>query len=121
MAILLVHDEDNTNPDPIKSERGCYKRGYVVAVYEDGTPCVIPPQPPFLILKVKGLTKIDAEKYVQPETALASDGKQELRIRRRAFRILVENLSIKDRYLEVDFEELKPFIENVTTGIKENG
>ena len=36
MAEFLVKVSSNTNPDPEKDRRGCYKRGYVVSVVRDG-------------------------------------------------------------------------------------
>ena len=36
MAELLILNKSNTNPDAVKSERGCYKRGDIVEVREDG-------------------------------------------------------------------------------------
>lgn len=35
MAILLVMARNNTHSDPIKDERGCYKRGDILGVYPD--------------------------------------------------------------------------------------
>ena len=65
MAILLIIDEDHHHKDPEKDARGCYKRGMVVQVFEDGTPCVDKPNPPFVIVNVPGVSKADAEaKYM---------------------------------------------------------
>lgn len=36
MAELLIIARDNTNPDPEKDRCGCYKRGMVVVVADDG-------------------------------------------------------------------------------------
>ena len=63
MAILLVFDHDNTHADPEKEYRGCYKKGYIVQVFEDGTPYVNPPAPPFLILQITGITQAQVEEY----------------------------------------------------------
>lgn len=35
MAILLIYDHDNTHVDPLKDQRGCYKRGMIVEVLDD--------------------------------------------------------------------------------------
>ena len=71
MALLLVYDRDNTHPDKEKDARGCYKRGMVVQCFEDGTPCVEKPNPPWIIVHVPGLSQKDAEeKYMRPETKL---------------------------------------------------
>lgn len=77
MAILLIIDRDNTHPDPVKDARGCWKRGMVVQVFEDGTPCVKEPKPPFVIVHVPGVSKADAEaKYMAAETK-TTDGEKE--------------------------------------------
>ena len=62
MAIFLIKDRDATHADPAK-DRLCYKRGDVVEVFEDTKPLVLPPQPPFVIVKIAGVTKAQAEKY----------------------------------------------------------
>ncbi len=36
MAELLIFTRNNTHPDPVKDRRGCYKRGHIVSVMEDG-------------------------------------------------------------------------------------
>lgn len=67
MAILLVMDEDRTHNDPAKDARGCWKRGYVVECFEDDRRCVEKPAPPFIIVRVPGLSKAEAEaKYMAP-------------------------------------------------------
>jgi len=63
MAILLVFDHDNIHTDTEKDYRGCYKKGYIVQVFEDGTPYVNPPAPPFLVLQITGVTKAQVEEY----------------------------------------------------------
>jgi len=63
MAILLVFDHDNVHTDIEKDYRGCYKKGYIVQVFEDGTPYVNPPAAPFLILQITGVTKAQVEEY----------------------------------------------------------
>ena len=63
MAILLVFDHDNVHTDSEKDYRGCYKKGYIVQVFEDGTPYVNPPAVPFLILQITGVTKAQVEEY----------------------------------------------------------
>lgn len=37
MCEIIVKAIDVTNPDPVRDRRGCYKKGYPVAVYPDGT------------------------------------------------------------------------------------
>jgi len=64
MAKLLVYDKDNFHADPDKEYRGCYKKGYIVEVFEDSKPHVNPPQPPFLILQLTDRTKAQVESYM---------------------------------------------------------
>jgi len=64
MAILMIFDKDNIHADPEKEYRGCWKKGYVVEVFEDGKPYVNPPTAPFVILEVTGVTKAQAEQYM---------------------------------------------------------
>jgi hypothetical protein len=92
MAILMVYDRDNKHVDPEKDARGCYKRGYVVEVFEDDKKLVEPPAPPFLFIKVPGVSKADAEaKYMIPEheeiTASKGEGITVNVTRRRAVKI----------------------------------
>lgn len=56
MAEFLIKAIDATHPDPVKNERGCYKRGDVVAVKPDGWPWGAREGfPTFVIVKVPGL------------------------------------------------------------------
>lgn len=66
MAEFLIKKIDATNPDSEKDERGCYKRGDVVQVYEDGE-CKEPPSPnsKMYIVKAPGMSKENAEEYVK--------------------------------------------------------
>ena len=87
MAILLIIDEDHHHKDPEKDARGCYKRGMVVQCFEDGTPCVKEPLPPFVIVNVPGVSKADAEaKYMAAETKTVEIDKEpvEETVRRRS-------------------------------------
>jgi len=56
--------QSNTNPDPVKDRSGCYKKGDVVFVHEDGEPWGSGEGPPkFVIVKVTGVTRAQAEQY----------------------------------------------------------
>jgi hypothetical protein len=68
MAILLIKDRDATHADPVKDARGCYKRGDVVQVFEDDRVLQLPPAPPFVIVKITGVTKAQAEAFYAPHT-----------------------------------------------------
>ena len=117
-----------------KDQRGCYKRGHIVEIFEDDTPCVIPSAPPFVIIKALGITKAQADKYTQSETEVIDvpideqypDGKQTITTRRRAFQVLIDSLPTtflnklkKDRYVEVTFDQIKNYIKNLKTGLTE--
>jgi len=60
----MIYDKDNLHADPEKEYRGCYKKGYVVEVFEDDKPYVNPPAHPFVILQVTGVTKAQVENYM---------------------------------------------------------
>jgi hypothetical protein len=70
MAIFLIYDHNNTNPDPVKDQRGCYKRGDIVDVFEDSKRVTIPVQPPFAVIKVAGPTREQALKYIAAHTEM---------------------------------------------------
>lgn len=56
MCEIIVKAIDVTNPDPMKDQRGCYKRGYPVAVYPDGTRWGNEERlPKFVIIKLPGV------------------------------------------------------------------
>jgi len=69
MCELIVKAVDATHPDPEKDRRGCYKRGYPVAVYPDGTKwgaCECLPR--FVIIKFPGVPVDNpiVQKYTKP-------------------------------------------------------
>lgn len=70
MAEIIVKAIDATHPDPEKDRRGCYKRGYPVAVYPDGTRWGQQERlPKFVIVKFPGVP-VDhplLQKFVEPE------------------------------------------------------
>lgn len=123
MAIFLIYDRDNTHPDPTKDQRGCYKRGYVVSVYDDDKPCVIPPSPPFYLIKVTGLSKELAEQYIQSEQEGEYEPGKPITVRRRAWKIDFTMLpqAIRDaldanRYFEIDWAQARVYVRNIKTG-----
>jgi len=126
MAILMVYDKDNTHTDPGKDRRGCYKRGYVVEVLDDGKPLVVPPAPPFLFVRVIGMPKQDALIYQGMEYGIPDTGGRVSVTRRRAFRLELENLPAenqselaKNRYTEISWGQLRSRLKNISTGLKE--
>jgi hypothetical protein len=116
MAILMVMDRDHVHSDPEKDQRGSYKRGMIVQIFEDDTPIVIPPAEPFLFIKVKDAPLDDFETWAteqETSTTLVDVGngvteEQEIVVRRRSYMIDIESLPqkaqeslITQRYCEV--------------------
>lgn len=120
MAELLILARDNTNPDPEKDRRGCYKRGMVVVVSEDGhvwgreeskAVWVAEGRDPtqwsgkFAIVRLPGVpvgkaNELLAEQMeddagtptIQPGSLLRSDGPYPQRFRRRQWRLDIASL-----------------------------
>lgn len=118
MAIFLIKDRDATHHDPAKEQRGCYKRGDVVEVYADDKPLVVPPAPPFYLMRVGGISKAQGDVYIEPETSgvLDADGVPVM-TRRRRYSVNLTALpqGAKDdlafrRYCEVDWTDLRPVV-----------
>ena len=66
---LVLAKQGYTNPDPVKDKQGCYKRGDIVVVRDDGHEWGnMEGAPDFVIVKVPGLLTADAEVYAQPES-----------------------------------------------------
>lgn len=108
-----------------KDLRGCYKLGDVVQVFEDGTPFVNPPAPPFYIVEITGLSKALAEKYTQPQVDL-TDPENPIMVRRRKYGIVVADLpaAVKDalltnRYVKRTWTQVRTYIRNKVTGVGE--
>lgn len=111
MAILMVCDRDKTNADPVKDVRGCWKRGYIVQVFEDTQKLIIPPAEPFLFVKIPGAPVDDFESWAtDPEidtTAVVKDNEPYPVVRRRAYMLDLDSLladpdvTYADRVFEV--------------------
>jgi len=92
MAEFLVKAVDSTNRDPIKDQRGCYKRGDVVVVMPDGHKWGKEEGlPKFAIIKIPGLSVKDAKEYTASEYPLGDLTKKP--IRRRRYRVPLDDLS----------------------------
>jgi hypothetical protein len=118
MAILLIFDRDNTHPDPEKDVRGCWKRGMVVEVFEDDKPLVLPPAEPFYLVKIAGVTKAQAEKYMAAHT----DAEGRI-LCRRLYKLdtdiipLAVKKALRDyRYFETDWPTVRNYIRNLLDG-----
>lgn len=125
MAILVLIDRDATNADPVKDARGCYKRGDIVAVHEDsahdGDIVRNPVQAPWVLIKVAGITKAQAERVLEPDTE--RDEADARRLTRRKFRLNPADLPAgvrqtiaRDRYYETTLAQVRNFIRNKRTG-----
>lgn len=124
MAIFLIKDRDATHPDIAKDLRGCYKRGDIVEVFKDDKPCVLPPAPPFWIVKVSGLTKAQALRFMAPEwSPIIGPNGERIMVTRRAWRLdmdlvprTVLNTLAANRYYETTFSAVRTYVRNKLTG-----
>lgn len=93
-------------------------------MFEDDKPCVLPPAPPFWIIKLTGITKTQALKYTEPvmedvvENGVAIQ--KIVKRRRYAFPIgllpkNIKEILEKERYFETTFSTAKSFIQNKVT------
>ena len=125
MAILVLIARDASHADPEKDARGCYKTGDIVAVHEDtahdGNLERNPVQAPWVLIKVAGITKAQAERVLEPETE--SNVPDARRITRRKFRLNPADLPAgvrqtiaRDRYYETTLAQVRNFIRNKRTG-----
>jgi len=66
MSEFLIKKVDATHPDSVKDQRGCYKRGDIVQIYNDGE-CKEPPSPnsKMLLVKVPEMSKEENKRYVE--------------------------------------------------------
>ena len=125
MAILVLIARDASHADPEKDARGCYKTGDIVAVHEDsahdGNLERNPVQAPWVLIKVAGITKAQAERVLEPERD--RDGLDAKTITRRRFRLNPADLPLavqralqRDRYYETTLAQVRNFIKNKRTG-----
>lgn len=125
MAILVLIDRDATHADPVKDERGCYKRGDIVAVHEDsahdGDLERNPVSAPWVLIKVAGVTKAQAERVLEPDRE--SDAADARRRTRRKWRLNPDDLPAgvraalrRDRYFETTLAQVRNFIRNKRDG-----
>jgi len=129
MAIFLIMDRNKVNVlDAAKDVRGCYKFGDIVEVFEDDKPLVIPPAEPFYIVKVTGLSKDAALKYMEPQydtTTETVDGvsrEKQVMVRRRLYHIPIDLLPravntalTEKRYYETTWATVSKYLTNKIT------
>ncbi len=96
MAEFLIKAVDASHPDPTKDACGCYKRGDVVVVMEDGWAWGKEEGLPiFCLLKIEGLSVPAGRKYIESEIEIYSDalGDPLVRIsRRRQYHVCMDEL-----------------------------
>lgn len=143
MATLQLITRDVTHADATKNQRGCYKRGMIVAVYEDGV-CTEAPSTntPFIFIHVPTVPAARVLKYMAPQldpTDVAMGIRVPTVIRRRRWRLRWEDLPaavrtriISQRQITVavaayagprDYEwpQVRDFLRNQETGLDETG
>lgn len=125
MALLVLIDRDATHSDPVKSARGCYKRGDIVAVHEDsahdGDLVKNPVVAPWYLIRVTGVSAARLRQAIEPEID-ATDPEYRRILRRRAWRIEPADLPLaarralqRDRYLAVTLTQARTYVRNKTT------
>ena len=130
MCELLICAVNKTHPDATKDERGCYKRGDVVMVKDDGYQwSANEGLPLFVIVKIPGRTVAQAEKYCLPYTLDDLGGVSPTRIvRRRLHGVEVDaaslpawvKTSLRDTgTVTVTFTQIRNYIKNKITGATE--
>lgn len=68
MCEILIFAGNNTHPDPATDRRGSWKRGYPVAVKEDGHQWGAEEGlPKFIVLKLPGVPVAKAEAFLAPQ------------------------------------------------------
>lgn len=99
MAELLIKAVDATHPDGETDRAGCYKRGDVVVVQEDGHQWGMKEGPPrFFVLKIPGVEKSRVERLCEEQDDDDAgrpfvDGEGRRRVfRRRRWRVDIDSL-----------------------------
>ena len=127
MALFLIYGKDNTNPDPIKDARGCYKIGDIVEVLDDsnhdGDLVKNPVMPPWYLVRITGVTKEQALKYMQPYIDPDTVGTgNEVTLRRRLYNVEVDNIPagirahlLAERYIELTWAQVRNYVRNRMT------
>lgn len=92
MAEILVKAISAAYSDPVKDQRGCYKRGMPVVVMPDGNPWGNEERlPKFVVIKIPMISVAQVQKYTEPQVENA------VTTRRRLWRIRWANLPLVAR------------------------
>ena len=132
MALLLVMAVSRTNSDPVKDQRGCYKRGDIVEVLDDakhdGDLVTNPIAPPFVLVRITGVTKAQIERLMESTTALelVSGEMRPVVTRRRRYRVDVDDVPVgilnelrDNRYVSVTWAQVRNYLRNKETNTTE--
>lgn len=123
MAEILIKAVDAAHADPEKDKQGCYKRGDPVVVMDDGHEWGKEERlPKFVVVKIPGLSVAKAKKYIQPILGIPDAEGERPMIRRRLFRILLDDVPnlIKQKLRDtgevtVTMTQIKNYIQNKDT------
>jgi hypothetical protein len=127
MCTFQVFAANNTHSDPEKDTRASWKRGMVVAVYEDGV-CTEPPSPnsKTVFIHIPGVTKSQVARYLMDKVD-TRDGELKNRARslaRRRFRFdfsslpqnIIKTLQQEREVTVNNLSAAKAFIHDSITG-----
>lgn len=129
MALFLIYDRNNTHSDPEKQARGCYQRGDIVEVLDDskhdGDLVKNPIMPPWILVRITGVTREQALKYMEPYIDPATAGTEHpVVLRRRLHNVEVDlapatirNKIGKDRYIELSWSQVRNYVRNRMTNV----
>lgn len=120
-VLFVCINRDATNPDPVKDQRGCYKRGDVQDVLpgtaHDGDLQANPIADPWWMIRVVGIPREVAAKYLDPGTDA-----QGVANRRRLYGIVAALLPVTvqlslttDRYAVIQWSVLRLAMRNKVT------
>jgi hypothetical protein len=91
MAEILIKARDHTHPDPIKDQRGAYKRGMPVVVMPDGHEWGASEDlPAFVVLRLPGISVERVQQFLEPievEETVEGQAPRPRMIRRRLWQI----------------------------------
>ena len=129
MALFLIKATNQTHTDPVKDQRGCYKRGDIVQVLDDsahdGDILTNPIMPPFVLVRIVGLSLEKAMKYMEEDAETNIDlDSREIKVvttrRRWKLRLddvplAIKNQLINSRYIEVTTRKIRNYIRDKVT------
>lgn len=117
--LLMLIDTDRTDPDPVKNEK-LYKRGDVVEVMvpaaHDGNLVANPIQSPWWLLRVVGIPRAIAMKYLgEKKTATAVTRRRTFGVTYASLPTAVQTALTNTRYAVVQWNTLRLAMKNKDT------